>query len=99
MSKDIDISDLSALSQEDLEYLSSRGRLTQEEETEFLGGSGEVEDDYTTWDPKALKAEVKSRNEGLAAEGLDLLEPESQRKGDLIKALEAYDEAYPEGDD
>jgi hypothetical protein len=37
MSRDIDTSDLSALSQEDLLYLQARGRLTPEQEQEFLG--------------------------------------------------------------
>lgn len=37
MSRDIDTSDLAALSQEDLEYLRVRGRLTPEQEAEFFG--------------------------------------------------------------
>lgn len=37
MSRDIDTSDLSALSKEDLQYLHDRGRLTPEEVAEHLG--------------------------------------------------------------
>lgn len=37
MSRDIDMSDLSALSKEDLEYLRVRGRLTPEQESEYFG--------------------------------------------------------------
>jgi len=37
MSRDIDTSDLSALSKEDLEYLRVRGRLTPEQEEEYFG--------------------------------------------------------------
>lgn len=37
MSRTVDTSDLSALSDEDLEYLRDRGLLTPEQETEFLG--------------------------------------------------------------
>lgn len=36
MSRDIDTSDLGALSQEDLMYLRDRGRLTPEQEAEYL---------------------------------------------------------------
>lgn len=39
MSRDIDTSDLSALSKKDLEYLRDRGRLTPEQERELLGDS------------------------------------------------------------
>ena len=38
MSRDIDTSDLSKLSKEDLVYLRDRGRLTPEQERELLGG-------------------------------------------------------------
>lgn len=37
MSRDIDTSDLSALSKEDLQYLNDRGRLTPEQVAEHLG--------------------------------------------------------------
>jgi hypothetical protein len=42
MSRDIDRSDLSALSKEDLLYLDSRGQLTPEERQEHLGLSREA---------------------------------------------------------
>lgn len=42
MSRDIDTSDLSVLSWEDLEYLRVRGRLTAEQEAEFLGAEAEA---------------------------------------------------------
>lgn len=38
MSRDIDTSDLSKLSEADLKYLRDRGRLTPEQERELLGG-------------------------------------------------------------
>lgn len=37
MSRKVDTSDLSQLSEEDLRYLQSRGRLTPEQEREYLG--------------------------------------------------------------
>lgn len=73
MSRDIDTSDLSALSDEDLEYLRVRGRFSAEEEAELFGEevrpppqATPLEETPYTGDENTLAA-VQTEQEGNAA--------------------------------
>lgn len=92
MSRNVDDSDLTVLSPEDLDYLESRGRVhiakrVQEERKRRAGldkGAEpvveEVDLPYDKWKPEELKEELGLR--GLSTEG---------KKGDLVKRLEDND--------
>ena len=74
MSRDIDTSDLSALSQDDLEYLRVRGRLTAEQEAEYFGEEPEPQnnkpqslDDVPYVGDENTLASVQTEEEGNGA--------------------------------
>lgn len=86
MSKVIDTSDLSVLSQDDLVYLRDRGLLPEDVE---VGEGDDVA--YADMTAAELKAEIEARNEERdESEHLSV----QGKKAELISRLEEDDEAY-----
>lgn len=138
MSREIDVSKgFESLSKSDLIYLRDRGRLTPEQEREYLGGVNadppegrsidetphtgdtdvnatnpskrdgspdndpsrtsapeELPENYEDWKVAQLEAEISERNTDRSEEYQ--IKPESGKKGALIAALAADDEAEEE---
>lgn len=89
MSRIVDVSDPSKLTEDELRYALDRHMITDEQFEEAMGNLEEGDDDneYDSWTAKQVKEEYDRR----VAAGREL--PEAKNKKDAIAALVADDEA------